>query len=693
MRHAPSLRTLPLSRNALRHSSHKSAQIKAHVTHLSDMTGCVTLRGKVAHLPQGEDGILMIFTPEHRGCHVLPSSVEADYKCRLHELNAEFCSSRRHRSRAVFVLAVFTALLILSLLRNGHVSSSALGVVAVLGIAFSLREYIRSSALSRQLALRCIFCERGLERLRGEWQALDVTGEEFARSRHLYQFDLDVLGDRSLFTLLCTTRSQAGAERLAAILLDPVGMEETKARQEAVRELRSATALREEIALLGKYQFQGCNPAALDDWMSAPVLRVSHAIPVFLFACGAVILLLVILGLAQFLGWLQVLPIVAPLLLAQATAGARLRRGIRSHLKILRNLTNEFSVLQQGLLLFERQSFLSPKLKGLVDRSRKSNASVQIRRLERLLWGIAQREKELLTLPSLLVAAGTQLVLAVERWRATNHEGLKQWIDCWAEFEALSAIACYAWEHPDDVFPEFVSDSVAFEAEGLGHPLLPAEKCVRNDLTLDKSTRFCILSGSNMAGKSTLLKAVGLNVILAHAGAPVRATRARLASFYVCSSNSISDSLLDGKSKFLAEAERLHGILQQTELERPVLFIIDEILSGTNSHDRRIACEWVVRALVAGGAIGILSTHDLALTSIAELPELRGVNCCMESDDSDDRLNFDYKMKPGVSRRSGALAIMKMIGIDALGPATNTGYGLTVEKTAERLSQSGRGNH
>jgi DNA mismatch repair ATPase MutS len=176
-----------------------------------------------------------------------------------------------------------------------------------------------------------------------------------------------------------------------------------------------------------------------------------------------------------------------------------------------------------------------------------------------------------------------------------------------------------------------------------------------------------------MAGKSTLLKAVGLNVILAHAGAPIRAARARLASFSVCSSNSISDSLLDGKSKFLAEAERLHRILQKTGLERPVLFLIDEILSGPNSHDRRIACESVVRALVAGGAIGILSTHDLALTSIAELPELRGMNCCMESDDPGDPLNFDYRVKPGASRRNSALAIMKMIGIDALGPPTNTG--------------------
>jgi hypothetical protein len=209
----------------------------------------------------------------------------------------------------VFVLAIFAALLILSLVRNGHVSFSALAVMPVVGIAFSLREYIRSPALSRQLALRCMFCERGLERLRGEWQTLEVTGEEFARSRHLYQFDLDVLGARSLFTLLCTTRSQAGSERLAAFLLDPVGWR--RRRPGSRRFENSPTALREEIALLGKYQFQGCNPAALDDWLNAPMLRVDPAIPVFLLACGAVILLLVILGLAQFLGWLQVLPFVA----------------------------------------------------------------------------------------------------------------------------------------------------------------------------------------------------------------------------------------------------------------------------------------------------------------------------------------------------------------------------------------------
>jgi DNA mismatch repair ATPase MutS len=352
--------------------------------------------------------------------------------------------------------------------------------------------------------------------------------------------------------------------------------------------------------------------------------------------------------------------------LAQSIVSLPLLREVRPRLRTLRALTHEFSVLRQGVELLKGQSFTSPKLKHLVQCVHPSHASSRLLRLERLLWSIAQREREFFALPSLLIAAGTQLVLAVERWRVSNQEQLKEWISSWAEFEALNAIACYAWEHPDDVFPAFTSQETVYEMEGLGHPLLPAGRCVCNDLTLNDSARFCIVSGSNMAGKSTFLKAVGINAVLAYAGAPVRAARARLSSFAVCASNSISDSLMDGRSKFLAEAERLRAILRQTRTGKPVLFLVDEILSGTNSHDRRIACESIVRALIAGGSVGILSTHDLALTEIASIAGLLGLNCCMESDDPGDPLNFDYRLKPGASRRTNALAILEMIGIEVL---------------------------
>lgn len=171
-------------------------------------------------------------------------------------------------------------------------------------------------------------------------------------------------------------------------------------------------------------------------------------------------------------------------------------------------------------------------------------------------------------------------------------------------------------------------------------------------ISLNASTAFYVVSGSNMAGKSTFLRAIGLNSVLASAGAPVRASSARTAVCRVCASIAINDSLQEGKSKFLAEVERLRDSVRATREREPVLFLVDEILSGTNSRDRKIAAESLIGALVAGGAVGALSTHDLALTEIAENPELRGVNIHMQSDNPDQPLAFDFRVRPGISRQT-----------------------------------------
>jgi DNA mismatch repair ATPase MutS len=515
-----------------------------------------------------------------------------------------------------------------------------------------------------QIALRCGFYERGLERLRLDWKALDRNGAEYARADHLYQFDLQILGERSLFSLLCTTRSEAGAACLAKYLLDPVDLAEVIARQKAVRELQASTKLREAIALLGRYQFRGCDHEVLGEWMSTPVLSVHRVMPVFLLLCGFANLLLAISCLAHIIDWMTILPTYIALLVAQLAICAPLFSGIRSRLQMLRRLTSEVSVLQEGLNLLQSQQFSSPKLARLVEDSRASSASANLLRLERLLQAIAQRDKDFFALPSLLMAAGTQLVLAVERWRARYREQFGDWLSIWAEFDALNAIAGYAWEHPDHVFPEALEGTPILRLQDMGHPLLPAAHCVCNSVVLDESNRFWILSGSNMAGKSTLLRAIGMNVVLARAGAPIRAASAQFSVFTICTSISISDSLLDGRSKFLAEAERLQKILGKTVAEQPVLFLIDEILSGTNSQDRRVASGAIVRSLYAGGAMGILSTHDLALTAIADESGLNGLNCCMESDDPDEPLKFDYLVKSGISRSSSAIAIIRLLGIE-----------------------------
>jgi MutS domain V len=610
----------------------------------------------------GKDAIQMILWRQEMQSTC--GSREADYKIKLADLEQNLSSAQRRRSRSLFSLIGCAALLVVSLTWSGHLHSSWVATIPAVGLLFYVSVYVMARKASLQIALRRGFYERGLERLHFDWNAFEHNGEKYARANHLYQTDLQIIGDRSLFSLLCTTRSEAGAACLAKYLLDPVDLEEVIARQAAVHELHTSTGLREAIALLGRNHFRGCDHEVLNEWMSTPVLNVHWMMPVFSLLCGLAFLLLAVSGLAHIIDLVPALPICFALLVAQVAICAPIFSSTRSRLKTLRRLAGEVSVLQEGFNLLQIQQFTCPKLARMVENARASNASTELLRLDRLLQAIAQRDKELFVLLSLLMAAGTQLVLAVERWRASNSEQFGDWLNVWAEFDALNAIAGYAWEHPDHVFPEALNGSPTLRLQDMGHPLLPADHCVRNGVVLNESHRFWILSGSNMAGKSTLLRAIGMNLVLAGAGAPVCATSAQLSVFTICTSISITDSVLDGRSKFMAEAERLQKILSKTVVEQPVLFLIDEILSGTNSQDRRVVCEAIVRSLHAGGAMGVLSTHDLALTAIGDESGLNGLNCCMESEDPAEPLKFNYRVKSGISRSSSAIAIIRLLGID-----------------------------
>jgi DNA mismatch repair ATPase MutS len=259
--------------------------------------------------------------------------------------------------------------------------------------------------------------------------------------------------------------------------------------------------------------------------------------------------------------------------------------------------------------------------------------------------------------------AGTQLVLAIERWRARHQGKFERWLFAWAEFKPLSALAGYAYEHPTDVFPDLISGRAHFEPLEMGHPLLSGHTCITNDIALDDSTRFYIVSGSNMAEKSTLLRAIGQNAVLATAGAPVRARQARVAVMSVCCSIAVGDSLREGASKFFAEVERLRSTIAKARQDEPVLFLVDEMLAGTNSQDRCIAAGWMLEALIAARAVGALSTDDLALTKIGQREDLRGTNVHMQSRSQDNPLDFDYRLRPGIASQTNGLAIVRMMGL------------------------------
>jgi DNA mismatch repair ATPase MutS len=278
---------------------------------------------------------------------------------------------------------------------------------------------------------------------------------------------------------------------------------------------------------------------------------------------------------------------------------------------------------------------------------------------------VEQRVKEWFYAPALLFAVGSHAAISLEVWKREHGEAMRRWVAAWAEFEALLAVATYAAEHHENVYPEIVEgEDARFDAVGLAHPLLPASVAVRNDVRLDAATRFLLISGSNMAGKSTLLRAVGCNTVLALAGAPVCARAVTMSALRVGASLALVDSLAEGKSKFLAEVERLRDLVALAKAHPGnMLFLIDEIFSGTNSADRRAAAEAVLRGLMREGAIGALSTHDLALADLAEVESLHGLNVHMASPDESDPLGFDYLLKAGVNRSTNALAIVKMLGL------------------------------
>jgi hypothetical protein len=594
-----------------------------------------------------------------------PSSVLSSYTHELGRRQTQLAIAKARRLRALVLSlgCLLSGIAMIALTLRYASLSPALWAFLLVGALYFCLEYGREGKEWRQLSLQCDHFERGIARLTGAWIAKGKSGDEFARRHHLYQDDLNILGTGSLFELLCTTRTRAGADRLASYLLDTPEPTETKLRQEAVRELVDATALREQIACLGKHTLQDCDREEFEDWRRLPVLTASRKLRGLLFLTSSTCLIVGVGIFASAMLWTVWWPLLVLFVLVQlAIAGILLKR-TRPRIAQVRQLTESFTVLRQGLELLEVQQFHSPKLRSLKECIRNQSGAQAVRKLEKLARAFDQRDKELFHYPSMLLAVGTQLALAVEQWRAEHQHNFKSWLDAWAEFEALQALATYAYERPDCTFPRFAEGPSVVEVEQLGHPLLSDDVCVCNDVSLNRTSRFYLVSGSNMSGKSTFLRTIGLNVVVALAGGPVRGKRARLSHLTVCASLAITDSLLEGRSKFLAEVERVSDTIRCAQEGKAVLFLIDEILSGTNSFDRRAAAEAVIKRLVAGGAIGALSTHDLALTAIAEDPTCGGVLIHMESDNPDNPLDFDYLIKPGVSRRSSASAILAMMGV------------------------------
>jgi DNA mismatch repair ATPase MutS len=325
----------------------------------------------------------------------------------------------------------------------------------------------------------------------------------------------------------------------------------------------------------------------------------------------------------------------------------------------------EFESLAALLVRIESGTFASRRLRELqaVIRTEGVAPTVELHRFVRLTE-LADMRRNVAYHAFGFVLAMTQVAFAMEAWRRRSGTALRHWLAAVGEFEALVSISGYAYEFPGDPFPELLDGPPVFEATALGHPLLDASTAVPNDIVLDREPQLVLVSGSNMSGKSTLLRTVGVNVVLALAGAPVRAERLRLSPVAIGATLRVQDSLQAGTSRFYAEIQRIRQIVGLTSGTRPVLFLLDELLHGTNSHDRAIGADGILRGLLDRGAIGLATTHDLALTRIATELGDRVRNVHFEDRIDGDTMVFDYRMRSGVVEKSNALELMRALGLD-----------------------------
>ena len=592
------------------------------------------------------------------------SGVRACYEDRLEARRAAVSeNSARTRQLANARLAVFALGVALAALAFRNVSYAwGAGAAALLFLGLVLAHDSAKHRLLRAERAADWYL-RALDRLDYRFAGRGHSGDRFSDPGHPYATHLDLFGQGSLFEFLSLAHTAAGEETLARWLLQPAPADEVRARQSAVHELRPTLDLREELAKLGPEFREGLHPEQLVEWGDRPAIlepRNGLRISALALPCAGALA-----TCAAIFAGSGILPLLAVLSL-QAGWALLLRRRVAQVLGSVERPARELARFVGLLELLESERFSSPRLvqlRAALDTEGIAPAR-QVARLGRLVTLLDSRRNQLFALIAPLLLWGTQLALALERWRLTCGPRLAEWIQTVGDFEALSDLASYAYEHPDDPFPEIHSDGPRLEAEGLGHPLLSEEVCVRNDLRLDTELALLVVSGSNMSGKSTLLRSVGSSVVMGLAGAPVRARRLCLSPLSLGASLRIQDSLLDGKSRFYAEITCLKGIVAQAEDGPPLLFLLDEILQGTNSHDRRIGATELVKGLINRGGLGLITTHDLALTEMVDALAPRARNAHFEDQLTDGQMSFDYKLRDGVVTRGNALALMRAVGLD-----------------------------
>jgi hypothetical protein len=545
---------------------------------------------------------------------------------------------RLRRTRAFFIYGVIGYTVI-----DPTAAFLLVPLAAMVVPAIFVQHWLARTLYRERLAVA--FYRRATLRMENRWIGLGDSGARYLTADHLFADDLDLFGRGSLFQFLCAARTSIGKDTLASWLLHSGTLAEICERQAAVQELSERLDVRERLAVL-ELDHSAFRAESLSKWDHA-VDPPRKSMP--LFARLGVVAVAVLAWNFGFGFWLA-----AVVLLSETGLYFLQRKRLQSISALAGEAWKAHVALSVARRSLRPVSFDSQRLKQI--RSTIDAQTTGSSLLDACCGFLVQR-------PLLLLLA-EQVTPHVDRWRQAIAAQSRQGLTAWGELEALASLAQYRFEQPDNSFPEVVSAPLSYEAEQIGHPLIPASRRVANDVLLNDNRRLLLISGSNMSGKSTLLRTVGINAVLALCGAPVCARRMRLTTSSIGTAMRFRDSLEQQTSHFYAVIERLRRITELPTDERPLLFLIDEILQGTNSKDRVAGAEAVVRTLIERGGLGLVTTHDLELTRIVDSYGERAANVHFVDQLVDGKLSFDYIMRPGVVQTSNAIDLMRQMGLN-----------------------------
>ncbi len=590
------------------------------------------------------------------------SDPRVEYTGRLARWDAAIAAGdRRHQLLANLRLSLVGVVgVLIWAVSTGRAGAEWFAAPLVVFIALVIWHGSILNGIERSRRARRIY-ERGMSRIDGTWSGQGADGARFVESA-TFAADLDLFGPGSLFQLLNTTRTEVGEEVLAEWLTHGANPDEVRARQAAVEELRPMVDFREGLAVTAENGRIG-RTGALGRWAVLPSMSATVLSAVGFTALSLVSVLLLV---AIFTTPTPVRTVFLWFLVQVGIAALWARRA-GPELGGVDDAAADLSLVKALLERIEQESFQSPRLAALRQALPGEGrlASQRIRQLERLVTALDSCSNPMVAPFAKYFQIPAHMMMAITRWRAKHGHAIGAWLRAVGEAESFAALATFAFENPANPFPAIDTSQAGFDATALGHPLIHSSTAVANDVRLGgEAPHVLMISGSNMSGKSTLLRAIGVNVVLALAGAPVRAARLRLSPVALGVSLRVEDSLQGGQSKFYAEILRLRSIVDLSRGSVPLLFLLDEILAGTNSYDRRIGAEAIIRSLASAGAIGCVTTHDLALTELVPALGAKAANVHFEDRIEDGKMVFDYQMRPGVVERSNALALMRAIGID-----------------------------